>query len=101
LINLKRYEEAIQFFDKSIELDSSFSIIYVNKGVCLYCLNKFEESIVCFNLKEYEQAILSYDKAVEINPKLSETYANIKNAIKNMFTLNNNNNNNSLIKLCN
>ncbi len=53
------------------------------------------------NLKEYEQAILSYDKAVEINPKLSETYANIKNAIKNMFTLNNNNNNNSLIKLCN
>ncbi len=72
MINLKRYEEAIQFFDKSIELDSSFSIIYVNKGVCLYCLNKFEESIVCF------------DRAIELNPNLSTAYNNKANALVNL-----------------
>ena len=61
-INLNKYEEAIQCFDKVIELKHDDSAVYFNKGRALLNLNSFKE------------AISAFDKAIEINKKTSAYY---------------------------
>jgi tetratricopeptide (TPR) repeat protein len=52
---MKSYKQAIDCYDKSIELDPTDSILYCNKGMVLA------------NLKEYKQALECLNKAIEIN----------------------------------
>ena len=52
---MNNYKQAIDCYDKSIELDSSDCILYCNKG------------IVLANLKEYKQSVECLNKAIEIN----------------------------------
>ena len=44
MLKLKKYQEAIQCFDKYIELEPNYSNVYENKGAALY-----EEAIKCCN----------------------------------------------------
>ena len=44
MFKLKKYQEAIECFDKSIELEPNYSKAYENKGAALY-----EEAIKCCN----------------------------------------------------
>jgi tetratricopeptide (TPR) repeat protein len=59
LVYLDKYEDAIQCLDKAIELDPIYFLTYYNKGLILQKLNCFE-------------ALQSYDKAIELNPNFSE-----------------------------
>jgi tetratricopeptide (TPR) repeat protein len=48
-MELSEYEEAIQYFDKSIELDNTNSDAYFNKTEALELLKKYKEADICFN----------------------------------------------------
>ena len=56
LYNLEKFEEAIDFFDKTIKSSPKNEEAWGNKGLSLLKLGKFEQSIFCF------------DKILEINP---------------------------------
>jgi tetratricopeptide (TPR) repeat protein len=48
LLGLGRYDEAIQCFDRSLELRPS-ALIWQRKGDCYYRLHKLEEALRCFH----------------------------------------------------
>ena len=53
---LGQYQEAINDFDKAIQLDPNYITVYNNRGV------------VHGKLGEYEQAIQDFNKIIELNP---------------------------------
>lgn len=57
LINMGKYEEAIQAFDKAVERNPKIAAAWNNKGEALN------------NLSKYNEAIKVFDKAIEINPQ--------------------------------
>jgi tetratricopeptide (TPR) repeat protein len=56
LYNQGKYDEAIQAYNKAIEIDPLDEVAWSNKGNALDDLGKHDE------------AIEAYDKAIEINP---------------------------------
>jgi tetratricopeptide (TPR) repeat protein len=64
LYNLGRFEEAIEYFNKALELNSEFSNAWTAKGSSLNSLCRFPEAIECFN------------KALNLNPKDSNAWYN-------------------------
>ena len=93
LKDLKLYEEAIQCFDKAIEMRPHQSYLYNCKGVALCELNECEEALLLFDksiginpnqstsyhykadallkLGRYKLAIQNYDTAIKMNPNLT------------------------------
>ena len=60
--NLGRYKDAIEDFDKAIEINPNYIIAHINRGTAN------------FNLKQYKDAIKDFDKAIEINPNYAIAY---------------------------
>jgi len=60
----KKYDEAIQCFDKALHYNSKMDKALANKGVILFKQGKHKEAIECF------------DKALEIDPKNGQTWFN-------------------------
>ena len=82
------YEEALEAFNKALEIDPVYTEAWNNKGMTLTGLGRYEEAIVCFNMSlaidsrdvvtwnnkgsalrdlgRYEEAIECYDKALVI-----------------------------------
>ena len=58
------YNEAINCFDRAIQLDSKFANAYFNKGFSLDAIGKFKEAIDC------------YDKVIELNPNDADAFKN-------------------------
>ncbi len=99
LAKLGKYEEAIECFDKAIELNPNFAPAWNNKGVALAKLGKYEEAIKCYDkaleidpnyyyawnnkgvalakLGRYEEAIKCYEKAIQINPNYVDAWYNL------------------------
>jgi tetratricopeptide (TPR) repeat protein len=93
-----KYEEAIQMYNKSLELEPRFFATYYKKWEALYGLWKYEEaiemydkalelesrySIVYYNkwitldkLERYEEAIKMYDKTIELDTTDFHAYHN-------------------------
>ncbi len=69
LATLDKYSEAIDCFDKAIELNPNHARAYSNKGNALYDLDNYSEAIDCF------------DKAIELNPNHAHAYSNKGNAL--------------------
>jgi tetratricopeptide (TPR) repeat protein len=85
-----KYEEAITWLDKALEIDPRSIAAVYNKGLALSLLGKYEEAItlydkvleiepdevralfnkgvVLYHLGKYEEAITLYDKVLEIDP---------------------------------
>ena len=101
--DLGKFEEAIQNYDKAIELDSNVnSIYYYNRGNAYFSLGKFENAIqdynkaidlnpnddlsynnrgnAYFSLGKFEDAIQDYNKAIDLNPNDDLSYNNRGNA---------------------
>jgi tetratricopeptide (TPR) repeat protein len=94
--NKKNIDEAINNYDKAIELNPNFTEAYFNKGICLSNQQKKEEAIEVFNkaieianndaelylnrgycyfsLKNFRKAIKDFNKAIELRPNFSEAY---------------------------
>ena len=93
-----KYVEAIQFYDKAIELTSQIAEIHYNRGVALRktnnqleALKSYENAVkirtnypeAYFNIANilrdngaYEKALESYTKAIHFNPNYTEAYLN-------------------------
>ncbi|MGD9639165.1 MAG: tetratricopeptide repeat protein [Alphaproteobacteria bacterium] len=65
----KNYEEALKYYQKAIEINSSYSDAYSNAASVLFSLERFDESL------DYAQ------KAIEVNPKDVNGYINAGNAL--------------------
>ncbi|WP_294351272.1 tetratricopeptide repeat protein, partial [uncultured Clostridium sp.] len=65
---LRKYEEAIEDYNKAIELDVDNYRFYNRRGNAKYSLGQYEESIE------------DYSKAIELNPKDSVLYGNRGNS---------------------
>ncbi|HLG15924.1 MAG TPA: serine/threonine-protein kinase [Blastocatellia bacterium] len=91
LSNLEKNEEAMQCFDRALEINPGYENAWYNKGVLLARLGRVEEAMACYDrglkinprsemawnnkgsalaeLGRVEEAIMSYDRALEINPR--------------------------------
>ena len=65
-----KYEEAIVYYNKAIELDPNNSAAYNNRGFAKDCLHKYEDSIKDFN------------KVIELTPNYTNAYYDRGNAKK-------------------
>ena len=103
----KKYEEAVQSFDKAIKLDNTKSKYYSARGRAKEWLKQYEEakkdaetaleldknnveSYLVFGyinseLHQYYEAIKDYDKAIELNPNDTDVYFNRGNAKYNLY----------------
>ena len=95
--NLKndgKYEEAIDCFDKIIEIDPESDHPWFAKGMSLYKLSKYHEALFCYDkaiginpdeetywfdkgeilnkLSKYSESIFCYEKGFKINPDYSD-----------------------------
>jgi tetratricopeptide (TPR) repeat protein len=78
--NEKKYAEAIDFFDISLQLESENCITWNNKGLALARDGKYDEALIC-----YEKALqIDPDDYVYLNNKGNALYnkGDIKSAIK-------------------
>ena len=62
--NVKNYEKSLEWFDKALEIDPTFTYALHNKGLALS------------ELKRDEEAIKWYDKALEIDPTFAKALYN-------------------------
>jgi tetratricopeptide (TPR) repeat protein len=70
LLGVRRYEEAIERYDRAIRLNPNSSKAWNFRGIALLQLGRYEESIA------------SFDKALEINPDYLEAKTNRDIALK-------------------
>jgi tetratricopeptide (TPR) repeat protein len=70
---LKDYKKAIQYYDRSIEIDFSNPSVFFNRGLAY------------FSISDYKNAIINFDKAIKIDPsnnlifaKRSEAYCKLE-----------------------
>ncbi len=90
-ISEKRYEEALEAFNKAIEINPKDGYVFSRKGIALGIMGRYEEALEAFNkaieinpkdgytlsnkgialgnLDRYEEALAAFNKAIEINPK--------------------------------
>jgi tetratricopeptide (TPR) repeat protein len=86
----KDYKTALNYYNEALKICPNITSIWNNKGLTLYYLGRYSESIECYNkaleldpnntiawcnkgnslykLKKYKESIECYDKALEINP---------------------------------
>jgi tetratricopeptide (TPR) repeat protein len=64
LYNQSKYDEALQAFDRSVEIDPQLDGVWSNKGATLMRVGKGVDMSVMDN-----KAIQAFDKAIEINPQ--------------------------------
>ncbi|MEN2985441.1 MAG: tetratricopeptide repeat protein [Thermodesulfovibrionaceae bacterium] len=65
LFYLDKYEEALQQFDRAIQLEENFCLPYINTG------------LIYLNRGEYEKAVEFLTKAITLDNKNSEAHYNI------------------------
>jgi tetratricopeptide (TPR) repeat protein len=93
----EKYEEAIECYDRAIELDPESSDAWGAKGVALDHADQIEEALKCYNrsteirpkyaiawsnkgfllsnLEKYDEAIRCFDKSLELKPNKAEDWS--------------------------
>ncbi len=109
LYNLKRYEEALEAFEKAIELNPKNADAWSGKGNVLPWLKRYEEalkayekaiklspedsyawtgkSVVLIELEKYEEAMKALEKAVELDSKNVNAHINLGELFFNLGNL--------------
>ena len=95
----KKFEEAINYYKKSIKINPDYAEGYNNLGSAYYKLKKFNESISSYSkaikikpnfskalnnlgvtfkeIGKLDESVESYQKAIKINPDYAEAYNNL------------------------
>ena len=103
LKELKRYDEAIQCWEKALEIDPRCAAFWKGKGTGLGNVRRFEEALACYSkaveidprnadawynkgralhsLGRYEEALACYSKALEIDPRCDSAWYNKGNVL--------------------
>ncbi|MEZ2657922.1 tetratricopeptide repeat protein [Aneurinibacillus aneurinilyticus] len=69
---IRRYDNALEYYDEAIKLNNKFYDAYNNKGLLLKDLWRLNEALQCF------------EKAIEINPEHTHTLCNCGYLLKDM-----------------
>ncbi|MCZ6573262.1 MAG: serine/threonine-protein kinase, partial [Planctomycetota bacterium] len=70
LHELKRYEEALQASERTLEIVPDNAAAHTNYGVALH------------SLRRHEEALKAFDRAIEFDPELARAHSNRGNALK-------------------
>ena len=106
LVAKKEYQEAIEVYEKALEIKLDYNQAWKGKGNALRHLGRYEEAIeayekalqiepdyykawnakgnALFSLGRYEEAIACYDKAIEIQPDYHRAWKNKGVALGNL-----------------
>ncbi|BAZ91003.1 TPR repeat-containing protein [Raphidiopsis curvata NIES-932] len=98
LLDIGRYEEALQLYNRAIEIEKDSVPSWVNRGNALLSLKRYEEALKSYNraialrpnknqawynrgnalsaLGRYEEAIRSYNESIVIEPNKFEAWIN-------------------------
>ena len=99
--NNGEFKEAIECYEKAVEIDPKDAFVWYNMGIAHKALKKYEKAIECYekvveidpkyakawsnmgntydDLKKFEKAIECYEKAVKIDPNYIRAQNNLKN----------------------
>ncbi len=102
LHELKRFPEAISYFDIALSIEADYAQAWNNKGNTLRALKRYDEAIAHYDralslrphdfeawsnkgrtlneLKHYDQAIFHYEKALSLNPTIDWIYGELVHA---------------------
>ena len=72
LLNLGKYNESIDAYNKAIELNQSYAVAWKQKGNALLNLTKYNESLECYN------------EAIRLDPDYAMAWNNKGNALNDM-----------------
>jgi tetratricopeptide (TPR) repeat protein len=98
LYNLRKFEDAMEFYDHAIHFDHLNPKAYNNKGVTLDDLERYDEALAnydqalqllptyavaynnkgftLFNIGRFSEALACYERAIEIDPKIYKAINN-------------------------
>ena len=98
-IQLKQFEEAIEWINKAVTINKNNHSAFNNLGVCYKELKKYPQALNHFNtatkikpdyaeaynniaiiykiLENYNEALINYNKAISLKPDYAEAYNNI------------------------
>jgi protein O-GlcNAc transferase len=104
LNELKRYDEALAYYDKALGVRPDYAEAWSNKGVALNELKRYDEALAHYDkalillpdyvdawsnkgltlneLKRYDEALAHYDKALSLRPDYPEAWSNMGNTLK-------------------
>lgn len=107
LLNSGKYDESIEAYNKSIELNQEVAAAWKQKGNAFLNLTKYNESLKCYNkaikldpkyvaawynkgialydLGKYEEAIQAYDEAIRLEPNYAPAWNNKGQAICELY----------------
>jgi len=107
LFKLYSHDEALQCFDKAIQLEPNNAEYWNKKGNALHNLYRYSEALQCFdkaiqlepnnaeywnkkgnalhNLYRYEEALQCFDKAIQLEPNNAEYWNKKGNALHNLY----------------
>ena len=96
--SLTKYEEALECFERAIEIDQKYAYAWINKGVSFYQLGKYNGALECFEraieidqkyayawinkgvsfyqLGKYNGALECFERAIEIDEKYAYAWIN-------------------------
>lgn len=75
LLGQGKLQDAIESYDKAIQIKPDFAEAYSNRGIALKEIGQLDE------------AVESYDKAIQIKPDFADAYSNRGNALKELGRL--------------
>ena len=98
----KRFDEAVENFDRAIALDPDFAEAWISRGIALFALGRFGEAAASYDralalhpdaeifsirglalymLGRLDEAIASYDRALALQPDYAEAHLNRAQAL--------------------
>ena len=80
LTALHRYDEALEAYDRAIELQPDYDWAWARKGRTLRLLERYEDALECYNraLRHYTQIMLGHGMAKE---SFLSAWADLKEAL--------------------
>ena len=96
LYNHAHYQEALQAYERAIQLDPGFAEAHDARGDALFCLNRSQEALAAYeraihldaryahayegkgnllyDLKHYQEAVVAYEQAIRLDPASASAY---------------------------